>query len=299
MIIFDMIRGFCMALADSVPGVSGGTIAFLLGFYDQFIGSLDALISGTKEERKKAVIFLIKLGIGWIIGFVLSVLILTKLIDTHIYAISSVFLGLIICAIPYIIKEEKDDLKKALNKKYYYFIFVLLGIAIVSAITYFNPASAGNGIDVSSLTPGLAIYVFLVAMVAISAMVLPGISGSTLLLIFGLYMAAINAIKEMLHFNFKYLPFCIVFGLGVIVGILSVIKLIRMCLKKYRPQTIYTIIGLMLGSIYAIIMGPVTLENAQPAMTFKTFNIIFFIIGGIIIVGLEQLKTVMEKKTME
>lgn len=133
-------------------------------------------------------------------------------------------------------------------------------------------------------------------MVAISAMVLPGISGSTLLLVFGLYMAAINAIKEILHFNFKYLPFCIVFGLGVIAGILCVIKLIKLCLEKYRPQTIYTIIGLMLGSIYAIIMGPTTLENAQPAMTFETFSIIFFIVGGVIIVGLEQLKAVMEKK---
>ena len=296
MVVFDMIRGFCMALADSVPGVSGGTIAFLLGFYDKFIGSLDALISGTKQERKDALIFLIKLGIGWVTGFVLSVLVLTKLMDKHIYEISSIFLGLIICAIPYIIKEEKDSLKEALNKKYYYFIFIVIGILIVSAITYFNPASEGNGIDVSALTPGLAIYVFFVAMVAISAMVLPGISGSTLLLIFGVYMAAINAIKEILHFNMKYLPFCIVFGLGIITGILSVIKLIKMCLKKYRPQTIYTIIGLMIGSIYAIVMGPTTLEHAQPAMTFKTFNILFFIIGGVIIVGLEQLKTIMEKK---
>ncbi len=54
-----------MALADSVPGVSGGTIAFLLGFYDKFITSLDHLISGTKDERKQAIIFLIKIGIGW------------------------------------------------------------------------------------------------------------------------------------------------------------------------------------------------------------------------------------------
>ena len=57
----NFIRGFCMALADSVPGVSGGTIAFLLGFYDKFIGSLNALIGGTKEERKDGIIFLIKI----------------------------------------------------------------------------------------------------------------------------------------------------------------------------------------------------------------------------------------------
>lgn len=292
MIIFNMIRGFCMALADSVPGVSGGTIAFLLGFYDKFINSLNSLVSGTKEERKKGLIFLIKLGIGWVVGFIFSVLILTKLMDKHIYQISSLFLGFIICSIPYIVKEEKEILKG----KYYFLIFTLIGIVIVSAITYFNPASGGSGIDVSVLTPSLAIYSFIVAMVAISAMVLPGISGSTLLLIFGLYMAAINAVKEVLHFNLKYLPFCIVFGLGIITGILSVIGLIKMCLEKYRSQTIYTIIGLMLGSVYAIIMGPTTLDHPQPAMQGSTFNIVFFLIGGIVILGLEQLKIVIEKR---
>ena len=77
MFIIQFIRGFCMALADSVPGVSGGTIAFLLGFYDKFIDSIDDLLTGTKEERKDAFVFLIKLGIGWISGFVIAVLILT------------------------------------------------------------------------------------------------------------------------------------------------------------------------------------------------------------------------------
>ena len=65
--MIEAIRGFCMALADSVPGVSGGTIAFILGFYDKFIGSIDALISKDKEARKNAIKFLIKLGIGWAI----------------------------------------------------------------------------------------------------------------------------------------------------------------------------------------------------------------------------------------
>ncbi len=70
--VLNFIRGFCMALADSVPGVSGGTIAFLLGFYDKFISSLDNLISGTKEERKEAIVFLIKIGIGWAVRICLS-----------------------------------------------------------------------------------------------------------------------------------------------------------------------------------------------------------------------------------
>lgn len=91
-------------------------------------------------------------------------------------------------------------------------------------------------------------------MIAISAMVLPGISGSTLLLIFGLYTGIISAIKEVLSLNFSYLPVLIIFGLGVIVGILSTIKIIKFLLNKYRSAMIYLILGLMLGSIYAVFM---------------------------------------------
>ena len=90
MIILNFIRGFCMALADSVPGVSGGTIAFILGFYDDFINSLNTLVSKDPwEEKKKALIFLIKLGFGWIIGLGLSVVFLSSIFNDHIYAISS------------------------------------------------------------------------------------------------------------------------------------------------------------------------------------------------------------------
>lgn len=105
--ILTFIHGFCMALADSVPGVSGGAIAFLLGFYDNFVGSLDDLISGTKEKRISAVKYLIKLGIGWAIGFGLAVLILANVFETHIYQISSLFMGFIAFAIPVVIMEEK------------------------------------------------------------------------------------------------------------------------------------------------------------------------------------------------
>lgn len=287
--ILNFIRGFCMALADSVPGVSGGTIAFLLGFYDKFIGSLDNLISGTKEERKEAIIFLIKLGIGWITGFILAVLILASVFESHIYLISSMFLGFVLFAIPIVILEEKEVLKG----NYKNLIFTFIGTAIVVLISVFNPAA---DVNVASLTFGSAIYIFIAAAVAITAMVLPGISGSTLLLIFGLYLPIVSAIKEFLHMNFAYFPVLVIFGLGIITGVISIIKLIRMCLDKYRSQTIYSIIGLMLGSLYSIVQGPTTLDVPQEAMNFHTFSIVFFVIGGLVIFGLQKLRTVMEKK---
>lgn len=294
--IINIIRGFCMALADSVPGVSGGTIAFVLGFYDKFINSLDDLAFGSKQNKKKSLSFLVKLGIGWGIGMILAVLVLTNLFESHIYSVSSLFIGFIIFSIPIIIKEEKDNLKG----KYKNIIFMILGIIIVSLITYFNPISGSeNIVNINNLNIFLAIYIFLSAMIAISAMVLPGISGSTLLLIFGLYMPIISAIKEVLHFNLSYLPSIIIFGLGVLTGIVLVIRLIKIALKKYRSQTIYMIIGLMIGSIYAIIMGPTTLSSNTMPLSLNNFNIICFIIGGIIIVGLEKLKSILKKKEMK
>lgn len=290
--VLNFIRGFCMAMADSVPGVSGGTIAFLLGFYDKFINSLDHLISGSNEQRKAAIIFLIKLGFGWIFGFLACVVVLASVFDSQIYNISSLFLGFIIFAIPIIYIEEKAEIVG----KYKNIVFAIIGLVIVVAISYFNPAT-GNGMDVAveNLDIGLGVYIFVVAMFAICAMVLPGISGSTILLIFGLYMPIITGIKELLKFNFSYLPVIIIAGLGILTGILTTIKVIKIALEKHRSKMIYFIIGLMIGSLYAIVLGPTTLENSQPALSLDTFSVLFFVIGGAVIFGLQKFKTMTEK----
>lgn len=289
-LIMNFIQGFCMALADSVPGVSGGTIAFLLGFYDKFISSLDDLFRGSLEAKKTALTFLIKLGIGWVIGFGISATILSSLFNTQIYAMSSLFIGFIVFAIPIVIYEEKDTLKN----NYKNIIFTILGIALVVGITILT-SSNGQGINITNLNIGTIIYVFIAAAIAISAMVLPGISGSTLLLIFGLYIPIMSAIKEFLHLNFSYLPILIVFGLGVIAGIVTFVRLIKKCLANYRSQSMYTIIGMMIGSLYSIIQGPTTLSEPQAAMTFGTFNILFFILGILILVAIQGLKIFMDK----
>lgn len=290
--IINAFRGFCMALADSVPGVSGGTVAFILGFYDKFVNSLNNVIYGKKEERKDGIKFLIKWGCGWIIGMAIASLVLASLFEKQIYKVSSLFLGFIIFAIPLIIKEEKEQLKG----KYKNLVFALIGIAVVVLITYFNPATGTEGaVNITSLNFGLAIYVFIAGMIAISAMILPGISGSTLLLIFGLYIPIISAVKELLHFNLSYFPVLFIFGLGIIAGALLVIKLIKKALEKYRSQTIYTILGLMIGSLYAIVMGPTTLEVPQAPMSFNTFSILFFVIGALVILGLQLLQKVTAK----
>ena len=290
--IIRFVQGFCMALADSVPGVSGGTIAFLLSFYDDFINSLDRLFRGNMKEKKKAFSFLIKIGIGWAVGFLLSATVLVNLFNKKIYFMSSLFLGFIIFAIPIVISEEK----KVLKGKYQNLIFTLLGCALVVLIALFNTSSGlvKTG-SLSTFSIPLAIYVFFVGMIAISAMILPGISGSTLLLIFGLYIPVMTAIKGVLKFNLSYVPMLIFFGLGILFGIVFFVGLIKKCLEKHRSQTIYTIIGMMLGSLYAIVLGPTTLDKPMKAMNFSTFSIIAFVLGAVIIFGLQTMKKVMEK----
>ena len=138
LLLINMFNGFCMALADSVPGVSGGTIAFLLGFYDEFINSLDDLFRGNMAAKKKAFMFLIKLGLGWVIGFLLAATILSSLFTSKIYEMSSLFLGFIIFSIPQVIKEEKDSIKG----HYKNIVFLILGALLVAGISYFTTHSS-------------------------------------------------------------------------------------------------------------------------------------------------------------
>lgn len=291
-IIWTAIQGFCMAMADAVPGVSGGTIAFVMGFYDRFIESLDNIISGSREQKKSALIFLLKLGAGWVVGFICTVLALGRILDSHIYELCSLFLGLSLFAVPIIVRDEWETLKG----RYVHILFALLGVAIVAVITYLNQSLSRGSMDISALSFVKCIYVFIVAAIAISAMVLPGISGSTMLLIFGLYVPIMSAIRGFLHLEFKYIPILIIFGLGILTGIFTSVKLLRTGLEKFRSQMVYLILGLVIGSMYAIVTGPSTLEAPQPVMTFATFKAGYFILGGAILIGLQLLKRAMEKK---
>ena len=293
------ICGLLMALADSVPGVSGGTIAYLLGYYEDFINSLNSFMSrkGDKLERKenlkKSFKFLIRLGIGWIVGFISAVLILTSVFESHIYQISSLVIGFIVFSIPLIVYEEKESLKK-----FYNVVFLILGAALVVAITMVNPSDGGS-VSAGAFNIGQLIYTVLVGMIAISAMVLPGISGSTMLLIFGVYLPVMNAIKDLLHLDFSGLPIVISVGIGILLGVIVIIKLVKAALEHFHSQTVYAIIGLMLGSLLSIVKGPESLETPKEMLTMDTFSILFFFIGGVVIIGLQCLKLFSGKNKAE
>lgn len=280
------MNGFCMALADSVPGVSGGTVAFIMGFYDRFIGSIHDLTFGKMEEKKSALQYLAKLGAGWVVGMAMAVMALSALFENHIYAVSSLFLGFIAGAIPLIIKEEKESLRK-IRKGFFFFV---IGIAIVAGITWMNGNVTNGGMDLRQFSTGMAARLFIVGMLAISAMFLPGISGSTLLLIFGAYIPVITAVKGLLSLDISYIPSLMFFGCGILTGAATVVKGIKLCLERFRTQAIYLILGMMIGSFYAIVMGPTTLDIPYDPLSLKTFHIIGAVAGGLIVLGMERFK---------
>lgn len=295
--ILTAITGFLMAFADSVPGVSGGTIAYITGKYDELISSINNLTKiGDKKQKIKSIQFLIKLGIGWIIGFVIAILFITSIIDSHIYQLSSLFIGFIVVSIPFIIKSELSVLKSNVSG----IVFTVIGIIIVVAISYFS--STNLNIMGEELTLVSYIYIFIAGMIAISAMLLPGISGSTLLIIFGLYVPVITAVKNVLKFDFSGFFICLAFGLGILFGLKFTTSLIDKALKKYRSKIVYLIIGLMIGSLYAIAIGPTTLVNeitkvnlGLDRLTIDTFSYLYFIIGVVIIVVLDIVSLKFEK----
>lgn len=191
--IREGFNGFCMELADSVPGVSGGTVAFIMGFYDKFIGSINSLVFGNGKEKKQSAGYLVKLGIGWVIGMALAALVLSNLFESHIYTVSSLFIGFIAGSIPLIVMEEKESFKqvgKGIG-------FGIAGALVVIGIAWLNGQIGSSSMNLGQFSIGLGVKLFFIGMIAISAMFLPGISGSTLLLIFGAYIPVITVVKEI------------------------------------------------------------------------------------------------------
>lgn len=216
----------------------------------------------------------------------LAAMVLSSLFESHIYAVSSAFMGFIVGAIPLVIMEEKESFANIQKGA----LFFLAGAALVVLITWMNKGAGAAPLDLGSFSMAGGIKLFFIGMAAISAMFLPGISGSTLLLIFGAYMPVIAAIKGVLSMEFSYIPCLGFFSCGVAAGALTVVKAIRFCLERFRIQTMYAILGMMAGSLYAVVMGPATLEVPRDALSFGNFHIIACICGIALVLGMQGIK---------
>ena len=167
------------------------------------------------------------------------------------------FIGFIAGSILLIVKEEKDSFRE-IGKGIW---FCLLGMVLVVGITWMNGKLGGGTMDVSQFSIGLGIKLFL-----------------------------ISAIHGFLGLDFSYVPGLMFFGFGVLAGAAIVVKGIKVCLEKFRPQTVYLILGMMLGSFYAIVQGPMTLDVSKPAMNLGNFQITISLIGLLLVLGMQIAK---------
>lgn len=284
--ILNIFNGLCMAIADSVPGVSGGTIAFILGFYDKFIDALHYFFEKRGTKRRIAFKYLFNLGIGWVIGLLLSIFFLSNLFQQKIYLMSSIFLGLTISSLPFVLKDERETLRENKNDAY----LIIIGVVAVIGLVLFRENELIRAFDLNNPSVWELIYLFISGAVAISAMVLPGISGSSILLIAGVYIPVVEALGEIMRFNFDKILSVFVLGIGVIFGVFVSINLIRDKMRNHRSKMLYLIIGMIIGSLFAIIMGPTTLSPYIEPLNINNFRIDGFIGGIFILFVLEMIK---------
>ena len=241
-----VLRGMVMGIAEVIPGVSGGTIAFITGIYKTLldsIKSIDAeflqLLSQFKLKQMWEKIngpFLLWLFGGMIAGIVVGVFGVTYFLENYPEVLWALFFGLILGSIPMVLSQIRSFDLKTIG-------LVALGTLVAYGITSLNPMSGSENY----------LFIFIAGAIAISALVLPGISGSFMLLLMGLYSTIIPTIKSFLKSpELSEFILLAVFGLGVITGLVLFSRLVSAAFDKYRDGTIALMSGFMLGSLNKI-----------------------------------------------
>lgn len=243
----NILKGFGMGTSDLIPGVSGGTIALLLGIYDDFISSVSGLFSKRFWPSFK---FLLPILLGMGLAIALLSNLFNYLLSYHEIPTMFFFTGLIIGIIPYLLKTS--NFKQMFKTKHY--LMILIGIIILVIITLLNNGDKHSG-ETLTLSLGLIIKYFIAGMFASSAMLLPGISGSFMLLVFGAYGTVMFSISELVNLNFTALPILIIIGLGILTGFMLSSRMIQYFLHHHTRMTFALIIGFVIGSIYAVFPG--------------------------------------------
>ncbi|HDA7938342.1 DUF368 domain-containing protein [Staphylococcus aureus] len=264
----NILKGFAMGTSDLVPGVSGGTIALLLGIYNQFIASISGIFS---RRFWPSFTFLIPIIIGMLLAMGSLSNLFNYLLSQHHIPTMFFFGGLIIGIVPYLLKIS--NYKTSFTTKHY--MMVVAGIAILIVITLMNNGDKHAG-ETLTLSTGLIIKYFIAGMCASSAMLLPGISGSFMLLVFGVYGTVMLAISEVVKLNFTGLPILLAVGFGVLAGFIISSKIIQYFLTHHKLMTFALIIGFVVGSLFAVFPGLPT----NIVMWFV--SLVVFIIGFIV-----------------
>lgn len=268
-----------MGISDLIPGISGGTIALITGIYDDFISSLNNLKIKNIRSILKSDFFLklkefkFDLLIFIVLGIISSILIFSKIISNLLInypqEISSFFFGLILASIPFIMKDIKI------------FSFSNLPFFIGSILITYYLIGLNNINGEISLT-----YIFICGFFCSCAMILPGISGAYILLIFSSYDFILEKLNLVLtDFNFNDFIWIGVFILGILTGILTFSRFIKYLLQKHKNKTIVFLSGLIIGSLPELIPFEILELNTNYLISNSTVFICFGL-GIFLLIGI-------------
>ena len=235
--IKNFFKGVAISISQIVPGVSGGTIAMILGIYDKLLHSVNNIFKDFKNQYR----ILLQVGIGAVVGILLFSNIVKTLFDNYPIPIGYLFIGVILGGAPLMYRKATV---KGINKKS--LLYLVLGILIVLMMG--SPNNDASAI-ITSLNLFNFIWLFIGGVVVAVALILPGISGSFMLYILGLYNTVITAVVK---FN---IPILIPIVLGGIVGTLLTARIIEVLLNKFPEQTYMLIFGFILGSVFSVFPG--------------------------------------------
>jgi putative membrane protein len=287
--ILLFLKGVLMGICDLIPGISGGTIAFITGIYTQLIEAVKSfslklvydLVTFNKKELKKDIkrldlgfLIILFLGIGFAIFTGSSII--KFLLENYFAYTLSFFVGLILASSKIIFDNIKDHKIKNI-------LFVILGLLFGISLSFLIP---------QTINPSLP-YVFIGGFIAISALFLPGISGAFILLIMGLYEFMIN----VLHNIFGNIHYFIVFGFGAVLGAFTISRVISFLFKKDKCKTLYFLLGLVIGSISIPINKIIEITQFNISNSFIMLGL--FLWSMFIVITVAHFGKIYERKLQE
>lgn len=276
--IILVIKGFFMGIANVIPGVSGGTIALILGIYENFISSVSNLF----KDLKKNILFLLPIFIGMGLAILTTSKVVSYSYENFPLPTMLFFVGLVFGGIPLLIKNVigKKESKKLSN----YIIFLITFALVIFLASYKIIFSINQEVSFTNMSFINYLLLFIVGVVAALTMVVPGVSGSLVLMILGYYYPIINTINGIFKEDFFGNAIILgVFGIGVVVGIVVVSKLLEMLFKKYKIKTYFGVLGFVFASIIAIpISACVELNSISTATDQIVIGLIMVVVGTLL-----------------
>lgn len=264
------IKGFFIGLANIIPGVSGGTLAITLGIYEQLIGCISHIFKNLKENIK----FLLPIGIGAVLSIVTLSHAISFSLENYVLPTILFFIGAILGGLPMLINKVSGYSLKISN-----IIIFLITFSLIILLLFLN---GENIVNFENMGIGNYLMLFVVGIIASATMVIPGVSGSAVLMTIGYYKPILDVVKDITNFAnlTNNLMILIPFGIGVVVGILLIAKLLEFLFKNFEVKTYYGVLGFILASIIAIIYQNLIINSSFVfSVPSLIIGIILFILG--------------------